>query len=808
MVEEKKEKSMEQPEEQFNIQEILFRCLVHWPWFVFSVIVCIACAWGYLRLTTPVYNISATVLIKDDKKGGSAGMLSGLESLGLDGMISSSQNIDNEIEVLRSKTIVKEVVEDLGLYISYTDKDEFPSRNMYKTSPVQVSLTPQEADLLEKPMIVEMALQPQGSLDVNVKIGDDEYQKHFEKLPAVFPTDKGTLAFFLTPDSISSSKRILEETIASEKTTRNITATINKPLAVAKGYCKNMTIEPTSKTTSVAVISLKNSNVQRGKDFINKLLEMYNINTNNDKNEVAQKTAEFINDRIAIINEELGSTEEKLENFKRQSGLMNMSDAQVYVQESSEYEKKRSEIGTQFSLMEYLKDYVNNPSHQDDVIPANIGVTDVTLSALINKYNELVLQRNRLLRSSPATNPVIVKLNNNLTAMRANITSTINTVYNGLMISKQDVDRQMKKYTNRVNSAPTQERTFTNISRQQELKSSLYLLLLKKREENSIALAATADKAKVIDSAVISGPISPNYSLMRSLSIAVGLLLPIIVITLINFFRYRIEGHSDVEKLTRVPILCDIPLERDMRKTKSSLIVQEGENANSLMTEVFCNLRTNLQFLLGKADHNVILVTSTISGEGKTFVATNLAVSLSLLDKRVVVVGLDIRRPKLLECFGFSHEEMKAKKGITNYLSSSNVDLHSLLIPIKDNSNLYILPAGTIPPNPAELIARPALDEAIKCLAEEFDYVILDSAPVGLVSDALIANRLADATLYICRADYSHKNDFELINDLKKKQKLPEMAIVVNGINMKKKKYGYYYGYGKRDYNGYYSKGK
>ena len=263
-----------------------------------------------------------------------------------------------------------------------------------------------------------------------------------------------------------------------------------------------------------------------------------------------------------------------------------------------------------------------------------------------------------------------------------------------------------------------------------------------------------------------------------------------------------------MEKLTRVPILCDIPLERDMRKTKSSLIVQEGENANSLMTEVFCNLRTNLQFLLGKADHNVILVTSTISGEGKTFVATNLAVSLSLLDKRVVVVGLDIRRPKLLECFGFSHEEMKAKKGITNYLSSSNVDLHSLLIPIKDNSNLYILPAGTIPPNPAELIARPALDEAIKCLAEEFDYVILDSAPVGLVSDALIANRLADATLYICRADYSHKNDFELINDLKKKQKLPEMAIVVNGINMKKKKYGYYYGYGKRDYNGYYSKGK
>ena len=317
--------AQESKEENIDVKELLFKYLIHWPWFVGAVVACLIAAWVYLHVSTPVYNISATVLIKDDKKGGSAGMLSGLESLGLDGMVSSSQNIDNEIEVLRSKTIAKEVVEDLALYISYTDKDEFPSRNIYKTSPVQVSLTPQEADLLEKPMIVEMTLQSQGSMDVNVKIDDDEYQKHFEKLPAVFPTDKGTLAFFLTPDSISSSKRTLEETTGSEKITRNITATISKPLTVAKWYCKNMTIEPTSKTTSVAVISLKNSNVQRGKDFINKLLEMYNINTNNDKNEVAQKTAEFINERIGIISKELGSTEKDLESFKRGAGITDLT---------------------------------------------------------------------------------------------------------------------------------------------------------------------------------------------------------------------------------------------------------------------------------------------------------------------------------------------------------------------------------------------------------------------------------------------------------------------------------------------------
>ena len=775
-----------------DLKRILSDYLSYWKWFILSVVLCVAGVWVYLRYATPVYRVSTTIMINDEVQGGNNEAMMALTDIGY---LSSTKNIGSEMELLRSRTIVEQVVKEMKLYITYQIEENFAMRELYFNSPVCVEMKPEDLEKLNYGFSFNVVQESDKILQISGIVAGKDITKRISQLPTIIETPLGELTISLRPD-------------AHPLYGQDITVTVMPPLQTAMSYSAGLGLTASELSNSIITVSKSTTFPQRDKVFLDKLIEAYNRDANDDKKRVAQKTAEFINDRIAIINEELGSTEEKLENFKRQSGLMNMSDAQVYVQESSEYEKKRSEIGTQFSLMEYLKDYVNNPSHQDDVIPANIGVTDVTLSALINKYNELVLQRNRLLRSSPATNPVIVKLNNNLTAMRANITSTINTVYNGLMISKQDVDRQMKKYTNRVNSAPTQERTFTNISRQQELKSSLYLLLLKKREENSIALAATADKAKVIDSAVISGPISPNYSLIRSLSIAVGLLLPIIVITLINFFRYRIEGHSDVEKLTRVPILCDIPLGRDIKKNKSSLIVQEGENANSLMTEVFCNLRTNLQFLLGKADHNVILVTSTISGEGKTFVATNLAVSLSLLDKRVVVVGLDIRRPKLLECFGFSHEEMKAKKGITNYLSSSNIDLHSLLISIKDNSNLYILPAGTIPPNPAELIARPALDEAIKCLAEEFDYVILDSAPVGLVSDTLIASRLADATLYICRADYSHKNDFELINDLKKKQKLPEMAIVVNGINMKKKKYGYYYGYGKRDYNGYYSKGK
>lgn len=774
-----------------ELKRILSDYLSYWKWFILSVVLCVVGGRIYLHYATPVYRVSTTIMINDERQNGNNEAMMALTDIGY---LSSTKNIGSEMELLRSRTIVEQVVKEMKLYITYQVEDNFAMRDLYVSSPVCVEMKETDLENLSYGFNFNVVQESDKVLQISGIIAGQDITQRITRLPIIIETPLGELTVSLRPN-------------VRPLYGQNIMVTVVPPLRTAINYSTGLGLAVSELSNSIITVSKNSTLPQRDKVFLDKLIDAYNRDANEDKKSVATRTAEFINDRIAIINEELGSTEEKLENFKRQSGLMNMSDAQVYVQGSSEYEKKRSEVGTQLSLMEYLKDYVNSPAHQDDVIPANIGVTDVTLSALINKYNESVLQRNRLLRSSPATNPVIVRLNNNLTAMRENITSTINSVYNGLMISKQDIDRQMRKYTSRVNSAPTQERTFTNISRQQELKSSLYLLLLKKREENSIALAATADKAKVIDSAVVSGPISPNYSLIRSLSVAVGLLLLIVVITLINFFRYRIEGHADVEKLARVPILGDIPLERSLKKSKTSLIVQEGENANALMTEVFCGLRTNLQFLLGKANHNVILVTFTISGEGKTFVVTNLAVSLALLDKRVVV-GLDIRRPKLLECFGFSYEEIKGQKGITNYLSDNSIDLHSLLISAKNNSNLYILPAGTIPPNPAELIARPALDTAIKLLAEEFDYVILDSAPVGLVSDALIASRLADITLYICRADYSHKSDFDLINDLKKKQKLPEMAIIVNGINMKKKKYGYYYGYGQRDYRGYYSKSR
>ncbi len=790
-------KGPEMTEEQIDFRALLFKYIIHWPWFVGAVLLCFVGAWFYLHLATPIYNISATVLIKDEKKGGGAGLSSELEDMGLSGLMTSSKNIDNELEVLRSKTLVKEVVNQLGLYITYKDEDEFPAKGLYKTSPVQVSLTPQEAEKLNAPMMVEMTLQPEGSMDVNVTVGEKGYQKHFEKLPAIFPTDEGTLAFFQAVDSVTLQDGTRVPQI--EKDVRHITATINKPMRVARDYCKSLSIAPTSKTTSVAVISLKNSSLQRGQDFINQLLEMYNRNTNNDKNEIAQKTAEFIDERIGIISKELGSTEANLESFKRDAGITDLtSEAQIALAGNAEYEKKSVENRTQISLVNDLRKYLRGNEYE--VLPSNVGLQDAALIGAIERYNEMLIERKRLLRTSTENNPTIVNLDTSIRAMKANVQATLEGTLQGLMITKESLDREASRYSRRISNAPGQERAYVSIARQQEIKAGLYLMLLQKREENAIALAATANNAKIIDEAIADDiPVSPKRPMIYLIALVLGIGIPVGIIYLIELTKFKIEGRADVEKLTSVPVVGDIPLTDEKNDKNGSIAV--FENKNNLMSETFRNIRTNLQFMLDN-DQKVILVTSTVSGEGKSFVSSNLAISLSLLGKKVVIVGLDIRKPGLNKVFQLSNKE----KGITQYLSNPETDLMELVQPSDVNKNLFILPGGTVPPNPTELLARNGLDRAIEILKKNFDYVILDTAPIGMVTDTLLIGRVADLSVYVCRADYTHKAEYTLINELSFEKKLPNLCTVINGVDLKKRKYGYYYGYGK--YGKHYGYGK
>ena len=787
-------KERQMAEEQIDFRTLLFKYIIHWPWFVGTVLLCLVGAWFYLHWATPIYNISATVLIKDEKKGGGSGVSSELEDMGLSGLMTSSKNIDNELEVLRSKTLVKEVVNQLNLYITYKDEDEFPAKSLYKTSPVQVSLTPQEAEKLSSPMVVEMILQPKGSIDVNVTVGEKGYQKHFEKLPAIFPTDEGTLAFFQDVDSVTLQDGTKVPRI--EKNVRHITATINKPMRVAKGYCNSLSIAPTSKTTSVAVISLKNSSLQRGQDFINQLLEMYNRNTNNDKNEIAQKTAEFIDERISIISKELGSTEADLETFKRDAGITDLSsEAQIALAGNAEYEKKSVENRTQISLVNDLRKYLRGNEYE--VLPSNVGLQDAALIGAIERYNEMLIERKRLLRTSTENNPAIVNLDTSIRAMKANVQATLEGTLQGLMITKSNLDREASRYSRRISNAPGQERAYVSIARQQEIKSGLYLMLLQKREENAITLAATANNAQIIDAAIADdNPVSPKRMMFYLAALVLGMGIPVGIIYLIGLTKFKIEGRADVEKLTSLPVIGDIPL-----ADEKSGSIAVFENQNNLMSETFRNVRTNLQFMLENGK-NVILVTSTVSGEGKSFVSSNLAISLSLLGKKVVIVGLDIRKPGLNKVFNLSRKE----QGITQFLTNPAVNLMDLVQPSDINKNLFILPGGAVPPNPTELLARDSLEKAIETLKANFDYVILDTAPVGMVTDTLLIGRTADLSVYVCRADYTRKAEFTLINELMENNKLPNLCIAINGLDLQKKKYGYYYGYGK--YGKYYGYGK
>lgn len=791
MKEELYDDTFEEKEEQTDIKAILFKYIIRWPWFVASIIICITCAWLYLKQSTPVYNITASVIIKDKEKGGTTeNEFSGLEELGL---LNSSKNIDNEIEILRSKSLIKDVVNELGLYIKYSTSKGFKNIELYKTSPILIHYSSKDAEVLDAPMQLSINYQKSGQIYVNLitdKGNDSEknISKNYAKLPAVLSSEKGTITFMSNPQVPITEDGDLEITILPS-------------LSAAKGYHSVLLIEPTSKTTSVATISIKNTNKKRGEDFINKLVEMYNRDANNDKNEISQNTARFIDERISVINQELGSTEQELENFKRKSGLTDLSsDAQLAIAEKSGYEKLCVENGTQLNLIKYLSDYLNKPENANTTLPVNVGLDDEALTSLISQYNALILERNRLRRASSDSNPVVRRLDSNIDDMHASLLTTINSVYKGLLITKADLDRQAGKYAGQISNAPAQERRFVSIQRQQEIKAGLYLMLLQKREENNIALAATANNAKIIDDALADDiPISPNKKIIYLAALVLGFGIPVAVIYILSLLSYRIEGHSDVERLTRVPVIGDVPLNDSNEK----YTIAVRENDNDIMAETFRSLRTNLLFMLGDPDKKVILVTSTTSGEGKTFIASNLAVSLALLGKKVVIVGLDIRKPGLNKVFYISHKE----RGITQYLvAPQSTDLRSMIQSSDLSANLNILPGGTIPPNPTELLARKSLDDAIELLKKDYDYVVLDTAPIGMVTDTQLIARVADISVYVCRADYTHKNDYQLINELYANKRLPGLCTVINGLDMKKKKYGYYYGYGK--YGRYYGYGK
>lgn len=773
-----------------DYKAIFFEYLLYWPVIV-GVLVCfIVGAYIYLRYCEPVYSVSSTVLIKqaDHSKSGSSAFASSIQDFG---SFSVANDFENELEILQSYTLIKKVVTTLGLYIDYAEDGGFGyDPVMYQTSHIQVWMAPEEADRLPSALQIQMECLPQGKVNaaLHYQIGKEtcSLEKSFDKLPAVFITPVGTLNLSWRTDSVS--KRL--------NPPLSLSATIESPSVAADKYKMHLTAEPVGDFTSIVKLTCEDVSVRRGVDFLRMLVTQYNNEANEDKNQVATRTAQFIDERIRIINAELGSTESELAEYKQRAGLTDLSaDAQLALQESSEYDKQRAENTNQLRLIAFLRSYIDDPKNRYEVIPANVGLADGALVNVIAQYNELLVERKRLLRSSNENNPMLINLDASIAVTRNTVLTTVENVEKGLQITRNSLDLQAGKYQSRINRAPQQERELISITRQQEIKANLYLMLLQKREENAITLAATANNGRIIEEPRRSGLVAPNTLNIYFVALVLGLFFPIMGIYLVRLLRFKIESRVDVERITNVSVIGDVPLV-DNVKTDSVVI---KENENGLMEEVFRNVRTNIQYMLQEGQ-KVILFTSTVQGEGKSFNAANLAVSFAFMDRRTVVVGMDIRKPKLNHIFGLSGK----LPGMTQFLASpSSVDLLSLCQPTAVSPNLYVLPSGAVPPNPTELVARKSLEQAIDLLKQHFDYIILDTAPIGMVTDTRLIARVADLSVYVCRAGYTHKNDFELINELEQEKKLPNLCVLINGIDMSKRKNGYYYSYGKYSKYGY-----
>ena len=782
----------EQPEKSaFDFQTIYTMLVLNWKWFVLSVILCLGCGAIYLRYKTPTFQAQAKMLIKDDESNNRATGKSTLLTASNLGFMTNSAGIDNEMEILTSLSIAQQAVRDLKLYTTYKAKGKIKDQLMYKTEPVFVDLDPGHLEKLIYPIQLvitrdgnEYKVKGQYTASAFEETEKTVYEieKTLNGLPARISTRVGTI-------TLNANSQV-----APMADGATIKVTIVAPKYMAMKYVNALSVSPTSKTTTIAQMVLTDEIPQRAVDYLRQLTVCYNRQANEDKNEIAVRTEEFINGRLEKINAELGSTEGSLEAYKKRNNMVELKmNAAQAVQNQDIFSQKLAEANTQVALLQSISQYMNDPANQYQTLPSNVGLTDQSATQLINKYNDIVLTRNRLLRSASESSPTVTPLTAQLDDLSASIRRAIAQAQKNMATQRQSVAEQYSKYVGQTSATPEQERILTQIGRQQDVKSGLYLMLLQKREENSISLAATADKGKLIDDPQYSGKVSPRGSIIMLLALVLGFLIPGGILYIINFLKFRIEGHDDVEKLTKLPILADIAVAGEGTKTKGDIVVHE--NKNNQMEEVFRSLRTNLQFIMSK-DQKVILFTSSLSGEGKTFTAANLAVSFALLDKKVVLVGLDIRKPRLAELFEIKDHH----HGITNLLSMANPtaeDVEKQILNSNVNDNLDILMAGPIPPNPTELIARPTLEMVINSLKEKYDYVLLDSAPVGLVTDTLQIGRVADATIILCRADYTPKDSFNYINDLARDNKLPHMTIAINGIDMSKKKYGYFYGYGR-----------
>lgn len=753
-----------------NIVDLFLYLASQWKWFLLSILICGGIAWYNYARAPLVYFRSATVIIKDPSNKAST---SGLDRF--DNFI-NKVNVANEILQFRSKKLMREVVQRVHADVSYQIKDGLRSNELYNESPVLVRLP------------------------------DALAEQNFSFTMTLKDAKTVTLSDFSGIEAKPSYEVALNDTVAiAEGMNVVVTATnylndswLKMPIRVRKlpvesmvNYYKNaLGIQQEEEESSILTLALKDSSPARAEDVLNTLITVYNEEAIKEKNQVAVNTANFINERLIIIERELGNVESNLESFKQRNQIVDIaSSAGMYMNESQKYNADAMELETQLRLANFIKDYLTDPGKETDLIPSNTGISDMNIENQISLYNAAKLRRDHLIDDSSVNNPVVQELNNSLRAMKQSIIRAVDNMIVSLNVKRNDAQNREMRAQDRVTAIPTKERQMLSIERQQKIKEALYLFLLNKREENALSQAMADNNARVIDGAEGSNaPISPNRNRILLLGLLIGIALPGAVCLAILFMDTRVHGRKDIEGVTSVPYLGEIPLDKEAMKDGRKRVMAVKEQGDDIISEAFRILRTNMAFLSKKdKPTQVITFTSFNIGTGKTFIARNLSMSLAYMKKRVVMVDLDIRKGTLSRHFGHYHV------GVTNYLSDNTVKLDDI---IQHQDGFDLVPAGILAPNPAELLMDNRLDELMNELRARYDYIIADNVPVGLVADAIIANRIADLTIFVIRAGKLDRRQLPDIEKLYQEKKLKNMALLLNGANPERHGYGYSYGYG------------
>ncbi|MGE4346885.1 MAG: GumC family protein [Flavobacteriaceae bacterium] len=756
--------------ESINLREQIELYLIHWKWFALGVFLMLVGAYLFLRYSTPVYKANSVIMLKDEYRGGAANELSVFSDLGV--LKGTKDNAENEMEILRSRTLSEKVVEKLQLNISYLKDGKIKSSDLYKNSPVNIDVV----DLTEESKLYT-------SLRLEVKgIDNNNYHLFFQEKKIDEYKYGDTIVNNLGKFVINKDK----ENFPNEGF--NITIILQSIKKTAQSYRAQMQINPLGKYTSVLELTMLHSNKEKAEDYLNTLVELYNSEGIADRRFVSENTLEFLSKRLDVLADELEEVESEAEKFKKENRITDiLTETKVWVENASEFEKKYIDINNRIEIIDnVITGFIDEDTKGKSFPMLDALTSDPSLATAIEEHNRQILYRNSLARSAGPENSKIKQLDLQTEAYKKAIRGNLTQLKSNLLITRAEINKQRGSLSGRIGSIPTLEKEFKGIGRQQGVKNALYLYLLQKREETEISIVATAPNAKIIDYAQSSdAPVSPKRNMIYLAALVLGILIPFAIIYLINLMDTKVKSRFDVEKLLTVPFLGDVP-----HSESNEEIIKPDSRSGS--AEALRIIRTNMEFILSQVPKDrakTVFITSTLPKEGKTFVAVNLAGTFALSGKKTLLIGMDIRNPKLSDYLKLP------SKGLTSYLASNDVDLDSIIVKQEGYKEFYVMPPGIIPPNPAELLMSTKIAEMFEYLKAKFDYIIVDTAPVSLVTDTLLIAQNADAFVYVIRENYLDKRMLHIPQKLYKEKKLPNMSVLLNDT-YSRKGYGFGYGYG------------